>query len=265
MGAFESGEITGEDSCVLSGVWLDRITEAQTVEHVLSELDAARGGVVITPNLDIVRQCPIEPDLRQLLAEADLRVADGMTLVWASRLSGQPLPERVCGSNLISSVTAGAALRGRSVFLLGGTPGTAERAAEILKQRHPELHVAGTFCPDFGFERDPQQIAEIVAALDAAQPDIVFVALGFPKAERLIQGLRDNLPRSWWIGVGISFSFLCGDVKRAPRWMQRSGLEWVHRLIQEPRRLARRYIIDGPPFAIRLLAGSIIERGASSH
>jgi len=179
-----------------------------------------------------------------------------MPLVWASRLQATPLPERVAGSNLISSLSKCAAASGRSVFLLGGAEGTAKGAAEILKQRHPDLNIVGTFCPQIGFETKPKQMAEIVQMLTTAKPDIVFVALGSPKQEHLIAKLKPSLSSAWWLGVGVSFSFLTGHVRRAPIWMQRAGIEWVHRLCQEPRRLFKRYIVSGVPFAAALFARS---------
>ncbi len=116
-----------------------------------------------------------------------------------------------------------------------------------------------------GFDADPTAMAALEARLAASGADLVFVALGSPKQERIADALAHALPRAWWIGVGISFSFLCGDIVRAPRWMQRTGLEWVHRLAQEPRRLARRYLVDGIPYAIRLLGRSALERGRRSR
>jgi N-acetylglucosaminyldiphosphoundecaprenol N-acetyl-beta-D-mannosaminyltransferase len=245
-------------SIELHNVRLNRITEDQCVKHILEELDAGRGGVVVTPNLDHLRRCVRDLHFGALVAEADLVVADGMPLVWASRLQGTPLPERVAGSNLISSLSQAAAQTGRSVFLLGGAEGTAKGAAEILKSRHPNLKIVGTFCPQIGFETKPKQMAEIVQMITAAQPDIVFVALGSPKQEHLIAKLRPYRTTAWWLGVGVSFSFLTGHVKRAPLWMQRSGIEWVHRLCQEPRRLFKRYIVSGVPFAANLFARSWI-------
>jgi N-acetylglucosaminyldiphosphoundecaprenol N-acetyl-beta-D-mannosaminyltransferase len=237
----------------LHGVELHAITERQCIDHILDELAAGRGGVVVTPNLDHLRRCGRDVNFSALVAEADLVVADGMPLIWASKLQGTPLPQRVAGSNLISSLSAAAAKRGQSIFLLGGAPGTAEAAAKILQQRDPELKVAGTNCPEPGFEKDEAAMIELAAKLAAANPNIVYVALGSPKQELLIQRLRQVLPQSWWLGVGVSFSFLCGDVKRAPGWMQKSGLEWVHRLVQEPRRLFHRYIVVGLPFSASLL------------
>ncbi len=176
--------------------------------------------------------------------------------MWASRLQGTPLPERVTGSNLISSLSAGAATRGRSVYLLGGAPGTAEAAKKVLQARYPALRIVGTRCPPMGFDDDPKQLADLAAHVTNAAPDIVFVGLGSPKQERLIPLLRADLPTAWWLGVGISFSFLCNKVKRAPRWVQRVGFEWAHRLAGEPRRLARRYLREGIPFTAQLLSAA---------
>lgn len=240
----------------LCGVNVHAISERQCVAQILRRSTSGRGGVVVTPNLDHLRRCRKDADFAQLVSQADLVVADGMPLVWASKLQGTPLPGRVAGSDLISSLSAAAAKTGKTVFLLGGDPGTAESAADVLRKRHPEIQIAGTYCPGIGFEKDADKMLELTTAVVSAKPDIVFVALGSPKQERLIERLRDRLPGTWWLGVGISFSFLCGDVKRAPRWMRKTGLEWVHRMVQEPGRLFKRYIVQGVPFALRLLAGA---------
>jgi N-acetylglucosaminyldiphosphoundecaprenol N-acetyl-beta-D-mannosaminyltransferase len=241
----------------LRGVRLHAVTEAQCVRHVLDELDAGRGGVVVTPNLDHLRRCVFDVSFGALVSEADMVVADGMPLVWASKLQGTPLPERVAGSNLISSLSGAAAERGKSVFLLGGAPGTADAAARVLKERFPGLIVAGTCCPSHGFEDDQRAMSDLQQRLAACGADIVYVALGSPKQERLISRLKVVLPRAWWLGVGNSFSFLSGHVKRAPLWMQRMGVEWLHRLCQEPRRLFKRYIVSGLPFGSSLMLRSV--------
>lgn len=244
----------------LNGVRLDAITQSRCVEEIFDALDHARGGWVITPNLDHLRRAHIDPDYASLLAEGDLVVADGMPLIWASRVQGTPLPERVAGSSLIDPLCAAAAERGRSIFMLGGEPGAAEEASRILRERYNGLLVAGTYCPPFGFESDEKQMELLREAVKDAQPDLVYVALGSPKQERLIRRIKDDLPQAWWLGIGISLSFVSGHVKRAPRWVQKVGLEWCHRLLQEPRRLARRYLIDGIPFAARLLMGAAWQR-----
>lgn len=242
----------------LGGLEIHAITEPTCVEHILSELSSGHGGWVVTPNLDHLRRFQSEPEFASACKRATLRVPDGRPLIWAAALQRTPLPGLVAGSNLIHSLSEGAALAGRSVFMLGGDPGTAEDAVRVLTARYPGLRIAGTHCPDFGFERDDSVMHTLHEQLRDSGADIVFVALGSPKQEYVIDLLRESLPGAWWLGVGISFSFVTGAVKRAPRWMQRTGLEWVHRLTQEPRRLARRYLVDGLPFAARLLFGSML-------
>ena len=244
----------------LLGVPLHAVSERQVVERIIAALAAGQGGWVVTPNLDHLRRLRRDAGFRELCLGADLRVADGMPLIWASRVQGTPLPERVAGSALIWSLTAAAAAAGRSVFLLGGEPGTADAAAAVLAEQAAGLRVAGTLCPPPGFENEPARVQNIADTLVNTSPDIIYVALGSPKQERLIQRLRPVLPGAWWLGVGISFSFVAGHVRRAPPWMQRLGLEWVHRLVQEPRRLARRYLVQGLPFAGQLMAAAMLNR-----
>jgi len=244
----------------LNGIPLHAITEQQCVQHIVDELAAGEGGWVVTHNLDHLRRLRADPSFATLCEEATVRVADGMPLIWACALQGTPLPERVAGSNLISSLSAAAAEHDRAIFLLGGDPGTAEAAAGVLHDRHPSLRIVGTSCPEPGFERRTREFDRLLNQLCKSRPDIVFVALGSPKQEQLISRFRQKLPATWWLGVGISFSFVCGSVKRAPVWVQNIGLEWAHRLAQEPRRLARRYLVDGLPFALRLLASSALQR-----
>jgi N-acetylglucosaminyldiphosphoundecaprenol N-acetyl-beta-D-mannosaminyltransferase len=244
----------------LAGIEFDAVTEGATVATAIDGLEGHRGGWIMPVNLDVLRLATGSPETRDLVAEADLVVADGQPLVWASRLQGTPLPERVAGSNMIWSLTAAAARAGRSIYLLGGDPGAAEVAAERLRARSPDLRVAGLYCPPFGFERDPAERERIARRLADAAPDVVFVGLGFPKQDHLICELRPRLPEAWFLSVGISISFAAGHVQRAPEWMHGLGIEWVHRLIQEPRRLASRYLVHGLPFAARLFAESLVAR-----
>ena len=244
----------------IGDVMVHAIREAECVDHVMKELAAGRGGWIATVNLDHLWRLRRCPQFAAAYREVTVVVADGTPLVWASRLQGAPVPERVAGSDLIHSLTKAAGARGRRVFLLGGNPGTAEAAAARLQAASPGLVIAGTCCPELGFEKSPTRMAELRQQLASARPDIVFVALGAPKQELFIQVARDVLPQAWWIGVGISFSFVAGEIQRAPRWVQRLGLEWVHRLCQEPRRLWSRYLWHGPPFAARLFGQALWRR-----
>ena len=187
-----------------------------------------------------------------------------MPLVWASRIAGTPLPARVAGSDLIWSLSCEAGRRGASIFVLGGTREAGWEAARRLKEKCPGLRIAGMIYPPHGFEHDERSMEQIESILEEAQPDIVYVGLGFPKQEHVIARLRERSPHTWFLGIGISIGFVGGHVSRAPVWMQRSGLEWVHRLAQEPRRLASRYLVHGLPFAARLLVHGAVARIALS-
>lgn len=244
----------------LLGFEVDSIAAAQTLDHIAASIRSGTGGWVLTPNLEILRRIVREPDIRALCERATLRTPDGMPLIWASRLQGTPLPERVPGSDLIHSLTERAAREGFSIYLLGGDPGVGEQAAARLRELHPRLRVAGVESPPYGFEKNDEFARAMVDRVVKAAPDIVFVALSFPKQERLIERMRPLLPKAWFLGIGISFSFVTGDVPRAPRWAQAAGLEWFHRLLQEPRKLFKRYLILGVPFAIELLVRSTLRR-----
>lgn len=244
----------------LMGLEFSALSEGDTIEYVLDNVAGGRGGWLCTANLDIVRQFRGSAAVRELVSRASLIVADGMPLVWASGLQGTPLPERVAGSTLVVKLSAAAAAAGASIFLLGGNPGTAEAAASKLAEQNPGLHIAGTVCPPFGFEEQPDELARIERLVLDAAPDIVYVGLGFPKQELLIARLRAQSPNAWFVSCGISFSFVAGEVHRAPALVQRVGLEWLHRLVQEPKRLARRYLVQGIPFLFVLLWSAFASR-----
>jgi N-acetylglucosaminyldiphosphoundecaprenol N-acetyl-beta-D-mannosaminyltransferase len=244
----------------LMGLDFANLTEIGANQFVLDALDRRRGGWICPVNLDVLRQVVHDDDLMELVSSAEHVVADGMPLLWASRLQGTPLPERIAGSSLISTLSARLGDQGRSVYLLGGSEGAAETAGATLQDMFPGLALSGWHCPPFGFERSSDEMEQIVTLLKAAQPDVVFVGLGFPKQDRLIAVLRQTLPAAWFVSCGVSFSYLAGEVRRAPSAVQKLGFEWAYRLAQEPRRLAKRYLLQGLPFAIRLFAWSLYTR-----
>jgi N-acetylglucosaminyldiphosphoundecaprenol N-acetyl-beta-D-mannosaminyltransferase len=243
----------------LMGAPMAVVAEAEAVQAILDAAEARRGHWTITANLDHIRRYHRDAAQQGLIDEADLVVADGMPLIWASRLAGEPLPERVSGSSMVWSICEGARDRQLSIFLVGGDPGVADRAAQVFQHAHPGLEIAGTLCPPWGFDSDKLEVARIEQELTKALPHIVFVALGFPKQDLLIRALRNSLPGASFLGVGISLSYATGDVSRAPAWVCRLGLEWAYRLSQEPtRRLARRYLVDGLPFGLRLMLSALL-------
>jgi N-acetylglucosaminyldiphosphoundecaprenol N-acetyl-beta-D-mannosaminyltransferase len=244
----------------LMGLDFDAVTEGEAVETILDGAERDEGGWVVTPNLEYLREYQLADDVRAAFDEAELVVPDGTPLLWASRLKREPLPDRVAGSDLIWSLSRAAGRRRATVFLLGGSPGSAEAAARRLEQECPGLEVCGTACPPRGFELFPGDVREIACLVADARPDVVFVGLPLRKHLVMARALRELVPQAWLVGVGVSFSFVSGEVVRAPRLLQRLGLEWLHRLAQEPRRLFRRYVVEGIPFAARLLVYAALHR-----
>jgi len=186
--------------------------------------------------------------MREAYARVDLSIPDGMPLVWASRLLRAPLPERVAGSDLVPALIERAAERGWGVYFLGGAPGAAALAAEVLVKRLPALRIVGIDAPRFDPSAPAEDQAGVVARVREAKPDLVFVAFGAPKQEIWIHRWRDELRPAVMLGVGASLDFLAGKIPRAPRWMAKSGLEWVYRLSREPKRLWHRYLVRDPKF-----------------
>jgi len=249
----------------LEGIEFCGLGLAETAEYIVRSAGSGIGGWVVTPNVDIVRRFAVDAAFRDLISQADLFTPDGAPIVWAVRISGGNLSSRVPGSDLVPKVCEECSKAGLPVAFIGGNPGTALASMNVLTKLHPALVVAGCICPSFGFEKDARQVSDMEEFVRTTPARVVFVGLGSPKQERLINGLRRIRPDIWWLGVGATFSFIAGEVTRAPVWMQKFGLEWAHRLLQEPRRLFHRYLIDDLPFAIRMLLKAIINRILGSN
>jgi N-acetylglucosaminyldiphosphoundecaprenol N-acetyl-beta-D-mannosaminyltransferase len=232
----------------LMGVKIDDVTMDEAVSKIDALVDARKPVYVVTPNVDHVVKLQRDAEFRRIYAGAAVVLADGMPLLWAGRFLGTPLKEKISGSDLFPKLCARAAEKGRSIFLLGGRPGAADTAAQVLAVRHPGLKIAGTYCPPMGFEKDPAESAKIVRRLKESRADLLFVGLGAPKQERWMATFKDDHGIPVSVGVGVTFEFTAGMVKRAPAWMQRAGLEWLWRLLMEPGRLWKRYLIDDMPF-----------------
>ena len=250
----------------VGGVDFDVLTAAQVITRVADAIGSGQGGTIVTPNVDICRRASRDQVSRDLVAAGSIVVPDGMPLIWAARLAGQRLPERITGADLIFSLSQAAAALSWPVYLLGGLPGegdlpgAAELAARNLSKRYPGLRVSGAYSPPASFDVATADIEWLRDELGAMRPSIVFVGLGFPKQEQLVARLADSLPSAWFVGCGAAIPFAAGTINRAPAWIQRAGLEWVYRMISEPRRLARRYLLHDVPFAARLLAVSALRR-----
>ena len=226
---------------------IDAVTFAEALERIAQLVDRRRGGAVFTPNVDHVVKAERHPDFCRAYSRADLCLADGMPLVWASRLLGSPLPEKVSGSDLALPLMRLAAERRWRVYLLGGGPGVAEEAGEKLT-RELGVIIVGTDSPIVHSDGTDDSSEQALARLLAASPDLLLVAFGAPKQELWINRFADQLGATVAIGVGGSLDFMVGRIRRAPAWMSRAGLEWLFRLVQEPRRMWRRYLVEDPAF-----------------
>lgn len=244
---------TGFSRMVIDGTAIDRVSVADTLRCASEWMheNGACARLIATINVQFLQAARSDARFREVLARADLSVADGVPVVWASRLLCAPLPERVNGTNLMVDLCRLAAEEGRSVYLLGGKPGAAAKAAEVLKGRFPALRVAGVDCPPFGFDKNPEARAAVADRISQARPDLLFAAFGAPKQEFWADEHRE-LPVKVILGVGGSFEMIAGFVKRAPVWCQNAGFEWLWRLAMEPGRLWKRYLVGNSQFVWRV-------------
>lgn len=215
---------------------------------------------VATVNVNLLTEChswnsksPKNPELINVLRRADMITPDGMPLVWLSKLLGEGLKERVAGADLVPRIAQKASRLGKRIFFLGGGHASARSAASILEKQNPGLKIAGILCPMITLETTKQRglgdnDRAIINTINRSQSDILLIALGSPKQEIWFSRIKAYLKIPVSIGVGGTFNFISGAVSRAPAWMQRMSLEWVYRLIQEPRRLWKRYLLDGFKF-----------------
>lgn len=231
----------------LFGVQVDALRMPQAVERLLEWIDspAPHCRYVVTPNVDHMVMLQHHRDLQTCYRDASMVLADGMPVVLASRLLGRGLPERVPGSDLVPELfNAVNSLRPLRVYLLGAMPGVAERASAQIQEEWPAVRVVGTYSPPLGFEKDAEECDAIVQRIADAAPDVLIVGLGAPKQELWVHAHRDRLAATVALCVGATIDFLAHEKARAPRWMQCCGLEWLHRLLTEPKRLFRRYAHD---------------------
>jgi len=228
---------------VLLGVPFHDVTMAETLAHIDAMIADGRTRYLATANLDFAAQASEDVELQRILLEAHLVLCDGTPLIWASRWLKAPIRERVAGSDLMPVLTAHCAARGHRMFLLGATDETLEMASTKMQAEHPTLKIVGTYAPPIAklldFDND-----EILGRIHAARPDVLIVCFGCPKQEKWIYMNQPKLGVPVSIGLGATLDFVAGNFKRAPVWMRRTGLEWVFRLCQEPRRLFNRYLFD---------------------
>lgn len=236
----------------LFGIEIDALRMSEAVSQLNTWLHNDRpqsARFVVTPNVDHTVLLQTSGPLRDAYKDADLVLADGWPVVLASRLLGKSLPERVTGSDLIPALFAASEnMAPLKTFLLGAAPGVAQRAAINIHQKYPNVEVLSTYSPPLGFENDPAENNNILARIAEVQPDLLVIGLGAPKQEAWIHKYRDQVAAKVAICAGATIDFLAGEKKRAPQWLQHTGLEWAYRIGTDPKRLAARYAKDAVVF-----------------
>lgn len=228
----------------MMGCWVDNLTMEETLGTVEDFIHSGRPHQHVVVNVDKIVKASRDPVLRNIINGCDLINADGMPVVWASRLLGKPLKERVTGVDLFESLMERSAEKGWRVFLLGAREEVVSRVAQIYPARYPGLTIAGY---RNGYWK-PEDEAGVANAIAATRPDILFVAISSPKKENFLARYQAAMKIPFAMGVGGTFDVAVGLVRRAPVWMQKAGLEWFYRFLQEPRRMFRRYFIDDMAF-----------------
>ena len=258
-----------QETGLILGIPVDNLTFDQAIESIFALVDRFardhQAKYVATVNVDFIVNTVSwlpnrfrHPELISILRKADLVTADGMPVVWAARLLGTRLKERVTGADLVPGLAKACALRGKSIYLLGGKGDVAWKTAEIFQEKYPDLCIAGVSSPFVHVEGEKildeeAMDQQILADINQAHPDILFVGFGNPKQEMWFERNRSKLKAAVTIGIGGTFEFITGQVKRAPVWIQKSGLEWIYRITQDPMRLFKRYFIGFFKFGILIL------------
>lgn len=223
---------------------IDNISMEEALDRIDAMVQDRKPAYVVTPNLDHIVTIERDAYFREAYAHADLILADGKPLLWIAMARKTPIREKISGSDLFPRLAELAANNGYTMFFLGAGEGIAAQAAEKLKKQYPGLRIAGCYAPPIGFEQDRSAVHEIIQRVQTANPDILIVGLGTPKQEKFLYRYYKQMGVPVSLGLGASFDFVAGNRKRAPRWMSEHGLEWLYRTLQEPKRLAGRYIKD---------------------
>jgi N-acetylglucosaminyldiphosphoundecaprenol N-acetyl-beta-D-mannosaminyltransferase len=235
------------------GVGVSAINISQATALILDAVRQNRKGYVAVTGVHGVSEAQSDPEFRQILNSAFLNTPDGMPMSWIGRLQGFQDMDRVYGPDLMLSICAATQDGCVRHFFYGGAAGVADELSAALSARFPGICVCGTYTPPFRPLKVEEE-ADLLRRLQEAQPHICWIGLSTPKQERFMAAYLDNLPTKMMIGVGAAFDMHSGRVPQAPLWMQRSGLEWLFRLAQEPKRLWKRYLVNNPLFLVRILA-----------
>jgi N-acetylglucosaminyldiphosphoundecaprenol N-acetyl-beta-D-mannosaminyltransferase len=234
-------------------VEFDNLTFQELGEYIKKAVVKKDPQYIVTCNVDHLIQLRKDKEFKEVYDNADIITADGMPIVMGSKLLKKPLKEKVSGADIFNELGRNFEQNQYKIFFLGAAEGIAQTAANNLKKKYPDLKIVGTYSPPYNFINDKEENEKIINLIKGTEPDILLVGLGAPKQEKWIYKYHEhcNVPVS--IGVGATFDFISGNIKRAPSLFQKTGLEWCWRLMQEPKRLWKRYLVDDTKFLLLLL------------
>lgn len=224
--------------------YIDNVTREEALKHIEECIENRTIGHVITPNVDQIVRIETDSYFKQIVENAELLLVDGTPLVWIAKLYRRPFKEKICGSDLFPDLCELAVRKKYSIFLLGAAEGVADKAACNIIEKYPKIKIAGTYSPPYGFEKNQNEIDKINNILLNSKADMLIVGLGVPKQDIFIyENMKKyQIPLSFSFGAVIDFE--AGVQKRAPKWINRIGMEWLYRLLDNPSRMFKRYIID---------------------
>lgn len=225
-------------------IMIDNLSMQEALDFITLTIDKKNKILVVTPNVDHIVKLENNAKFQRAYENAGLVLVDGTPLMWIARMYGTPLKEKITGPRLTEKVFELAAQKGLSLFILGAANGVAEVAAHNMRQKYVNCNVVGTYSPQYGFEKDTEEISNIIQRVNQCKPDLLVVGMGSPKTEIFLDEHMHELDIHVAMSIGAAIDFMAGNIERCPEWINKVGLEWFYRFVKEPKRMFKRYFID---------------------
>ena len=224
--------------------YVNNLSMKDCLEAIDSLVSQDKKSYIVAVNVDVIVKIEDDPYLKKIVDNADLVLVDGKPLQWIAKYQGNPIKEKISGSDLVPLLLKQASDKGQSVFIIGGKDGIAQKAKSNIEKSNPKIKIVGTYAPPLGFEKDQKELDKINVMISDCHPDILIACFGCPKQEKWIYENYLKYEAKLSVCAGATVDFLAGNVKRAPKWISNIGFEWFYRFLQEPKRLFRRYFVD---------------------
>lgn len=224
--------------------YVNNLSMKDCLEAIDSLVSQDKKSYIVAVNVDVIVKIEDDPYLKKIIDNAELVLVDGKPLQWIAKYQGNPIKEKISGSDLVPLLLKQASDKGQSVFIIGGKDGIAQKAKSNIEKSNPKIKIVGTYAPPLGFEKDQKELDKINVMISDCHPDILIACFGCPKQEKWIYENYLKYEAKLSVCAGATVDFLAGNVKRAPKWISNIGFEWFYRFLQEPNRLFRRYFVD---------------------